>query len=73
MESHLAAYLGMKKTDLHKELKSEFIKFNAETEKEEYDSVAEIEDEQVMMERIVAFQVYASEKHKYKLEPYTDD
>lgn len=72
MESHLAAHLGMKKTELHKALEPFFCKLD-ENGKEIYDSIADIKDESSMMNRIIAFQEYAAREHNYKLEPYSEE
>lgn len=72
MESSLSNQLGIKKSDLHKDLMKVFTKFDDE-EKEVYDSVAEINNEEQMMTRIIEFQEYAAREHQYKMEPYVDD
>jgi hypothetical protein len=73
METHISNHLGMSKDDLHKDLKKVFRKFDSETEEEVYDSVADIQDEEEMLARIIRLQEHAGKYLGYEGEPYSED
>ncbi len=73
MESELARHLGYKKTELHEILK-EYIgqTICINTGKAIYQSVAEIDEENEMMVRIIELQEYAATVHDYVFQDKTE-
>jgi hypothetical protein len=66
MESELARYLGYKKTELHEIMKVKIgQKIDINTGKTVYESIAEIKNVEEMQQRIIEYQIFAAETHKY--------
>ena len=75
MESELGKHLGMRKTEIHNATKmvKDFMKLNETTSELEYDSVADIKNEEEMMARIYAFQIWSAKEFDYKHEPFKEE
>jgi hypothetical protein len=71
MESELSRHLGYKKTELHEQLK-DFIghHISSENGKEEYLSIAEVTNEEDMLQRILELAEFSAMQLGYIFKPY---